>query len=51
MCIRDSYGLERALHGAAADTWASVIDEVVAEALATAPPGVYVCLLYTSRCV
>jgi trehalose 6-phosphate phosphatase len=36
------YGLERALHGAAADTWASVIDEVVAEALATAPPGIYV---------
>ena len=36
------YGLERALHGAAADSWASVIDEVVAEALATAPPGIYV---------
>lgn len=36
------YGLERALHGAAADTWASVIDEVVAEALATAPAGIYV---------
>jgi trehalose 6-phosphate phosphatase len=36
------YGLERALQGPAHDTWASVIDEVVAEALATAPPGVYV---------
>ena len=36
------YGLERALQGAAHDTWASVIDEVVAEARATAPPGVYV---------
>ena len=36
------YGLERALRGTAADTWASVIDEVVAEALATAPPGIYV---------
>jgi len=36
------YGLERALHGAAADTWAAVIDEVVAEALATAPAGIYV---------
>jgi trehalose-phosphatase len=36
------YGLERALQGPAHDAWASVIDEVVAEALATAPPGVYV---------
>ena len=36
------YGLERALQGAAHTAWASVIDEVVAEALATAPPGVYV---------
>ena len=36
------YGLERALQGSAHDTWAAVIDEVVAEALATAPKGVYV---------
>ena len=36
------YGLERALRGPAHDTWAAVVDEVVAEALATAPPGVYV---------
>ena len=36
------YGLERALQGPAHDTWASVIDEVVAEAMATAPAGVYV---------
>jgi trehalose 6-phosphate phosphatase len=36
------YGLERALQGEAHDTWAAVIDEVVAEAMATAPPGVYV---------
>lgn len=36
------YGLERALQGPAYDTWASVIDEVVAEALATAPLGIYV---------
>jgi trehalose 6-phosphate phosphatase len=36
------YGLERALQGPARDTWASVVDEVVAEAVATAPPGVYV---------
>ena len=36
------YGLERALRGPAHDTWASVIDEVVAEATATAPEGVYV---------
>jgi trehalose 6-phosphate phosphatase len=36
------YGLERALQGPAHDTWASVIDEVVAEATAAAPPGVYV---------
>jgi len=36
------YGLERALHGPEHDAWATVIDEVVAEASATAPPGVYV---------
>lgn len=36
------YGLERALHGPAHDTWAAVIDEVVAESTATAPEGVYV---------
>ena len=36
------YGLERALQGPAHDTWAAVIDEVVAEAMATAPAGVYV---------
>jgi trehalose 6-phosphate phosphatase len=36
------YGLERALHGPQHDAWAHVIDEVVAEAEATAPPGVYV---------
>ena len=36
------YGLERALQGPTHETWASVIDEVVAEALATAPPGIYV---------
>jgi trehalose 6-phosphate phosphatase len=36
------YGLERALQRSAHDTWAAVIDEVVAEALATAPEGVYV---------
>ena len=36
------YGLERALHGASHRAWASVIDEVVAEATATAPEGVYV---------
>ena len=36
------YGLERALQGPAHDTWAAVIDEVVAEAMATAPEGVYV---------
>ncbi len=36
------YGLERALHGAEHDAWAAVIDAVVAEATATAPPGVYV---------
>jgi trehalose 6-phosphate phosphatase len=36
------YGLERALQGPAHDTWASVIDEVVAEATAAAPEGVYV---------
>jgi trehalose 6-phosphate phosphatase len=36
------YGLERSLHGPAHSAWASVIDEVVAEATATAPEGVYV---------
>jgi trehalose 6-phosphate phosphatase len=36
------YGLERALQGPAHDTWAAVIDEVVAEARATAPEGIYV---------
>ena len=36
------YGLERALQGPAHDTWAAVIDDVVAEAMATAPEGVYV---------
>src|SRR5271156_1242656 len=34
------YGLERALQGPAHDTGAGVIDEVVAEAEATAPEGV-----------
>ena len=36
------YGLERALRGPEHDAWASVIDEVVAEARAEAPEGVYV---------
>jgi trehalose 6-phosphate phosphatase len=36
------YGLERALQGAEHDAWSDVIDEVVREAEATAPPGVYV---------
>jgi trehalose 6-phosphate phosphatase len=36
------YGLERALHGPGHDAWAAVIDQVVGEATATAPPGVYV---------
>jgi trehalose 6-phosphate phosphatase len=36
------YGLERALHGPEHDAWAHVIDEVVKEAEAAAPPGVYV---------
>jgi len=36
------YGLERAVQGPAYDAWASVIDEVVAEATAGAPAGVYV---------
>ncbi len=36
------YGLERALRGPEHDTWAAVIDQVVAEATATAPEGVYV---------
>ncbi len=36
------YGLERALRGPEHDAWASVVDEVVAEARAEAPQGVYV---------
>ena len=36
------YGLERALQGPEHDTWSHLIDEVVREAEATAPPGVYV---------
>lgn len=36
------YGLERALGGPEHDAWASVIDQVVAEAQASAPAGVYV---------
>jgi trehalose 6-phosphate phosphatase len=36
------YGLERALKGPEHDAWANVIDEVVTEAEASAPPGVYV---------
>jgi len=36
------YGLERALAGPEHAAWAAVIDEVVAEALAEAPAGVYV---------
>jgi trehalose 6-phosphate phosphatase len=36
------YGLERALQGPEHDRWAAVIDAVVAEAGAEAPPGVYV---------
>jgi trehalose 6-phosphate phosphatase len=36
------YGLERALRGPEHNAWAAVIDAVVAEAMATAPPGVYV---------
>ncbi len=36
------YGLERALRGPEHDRWAAVINAVVAEATATAPPGVYV---------
>ena len=36
------YGLERALQGPEHDSWADVIDEVVAQAEATAPPGIYV---------
>jgi trehalose 6-phosphate phosphatase len=36
------YGLERALSGPEHDAWAHVIDQVVAEAEASAPPGVYV---------
>jgi trehalose 6-phosphate phosphatase len=36
------YGLERALRGPEYLAWASVIDEVVAEASAAAPEGVYV---------
>jgi trehalose 6-phosphate phosphatase len=36
------YGLERALHGPEHDRWASIVDEVVAEARAEAPEGIYV---------
>jgi trehalose 6-phosphate phosphatase len=36
------YGLERALQGPEHDSWADVIDEVVAQAEATAPSGIYV---------
>jgi trehalose 6-phosphate phosphatase len=36
------YGLERALQGPEHAAWAAVIDEVVAEARAEAPPGIYV---------
>ncbi len=36
------YGLERALRGPEHAVWTGVIDAVVAEALAGAPPGVYV---------
>jgi trehalose 6-phosphate phosphatase len=36
------YGLERALRGPEHDRWAAVIDAVVAEATAAAPPGIYV---------
>jgi trehalose 6-phosphate phosphatase len=36
------YGLERALQGPEHDFWSDVIDEVVRDAEATAPPGVYV---------
>jgi trehalose 6-phosphate phosphatase len=36
------YGLDRALRGPERDKWARVIDAVVDEATATAPPGVYV---------
>jgi trehalose 6-phosphate phosphatase len=36
------YGLERALQGPEHAAWTDVIDEVVREAEATAPPGIYV---------
>jgi trehalose 6-phosphate phosphatase len=36
------YGLERALRGPERDAWAAVVDEVVAEARAEAPEGVYI---------
>jgi trehalose 6-phosphate phosphatase len=36
------YGLERALQGPEHDAWADVIDDIVRQAEATAPPGVYV---------
>lgn len=36
------YGLELALSGPEREAWSKVIDEVVAEAEATAPPGVFV---------
>jgi trehalose 6-phosphate phosphatase len=36
------YGLDRALRGPERERWAHIIDAVVAEAAAAAPPGVYV---------
>lgn len=36
------YGLERALQGPEHDQWVDIIDQVVQEAQATAPPGIYV---------
>ena len=36
------YGLDRALRGPERDKWVHIIDAVVDEATATAPPGVYV---------
>ena len=36
------YGLDRALRGPEREKWTHVIDDVVAEATAAAPPGVYV---------
>ncbi len=42
MTLAGLYGLERALQGPEQDVWADVIDQVVSEAEATAPPGIYV---------